>query len=273
MRGVGDLPYRPAMAFPLPDGLPPGHLESWGTVDVWLSNELPQDIEHLWRLLLDQSHATGLFPLLCWPDSQGQPHDLAGVDAIRLESKLAADFLEYRRQRLPFWSQPMPMEMPEDVEPWPHDPGPPFVSWPGLAPSSPVTADSSIPTQTAARTVAGLVDTHWYGLNECRLALVPAQRGADIPAVLGWKADAPIELLCALLRSWEERFGAQVVAMFGSELHVAVAWPPRSADQAELLALEHVLSTADNIVDDPPTPFPDYAGRLVNRTHWWFGWD
>ncbi|MFC8717744.1 DUF4253 domain-containing protein [Kitasatospora sp. NPDC057198] len=48
---------------------------------------------------------------------------------------------------------------------------------------------------------------------------------------------------------------------------------PRRADQAELLALEHVLSTAHNIVDDPPTPFPEYADRLVGRTHWWFWWD
>lgn len=30
-----------------------------------------------------------------------------------------------------------------------------------------------------------------------------------------------------------------------------------------LLALEHVLSTADNIVDDPLTPFPEYAPNLV----------
>ncbi|MFE0461240.1 DUF4253 domain-containing protein [Kitasatospora sp. NPDC058965] len=261
------------MAFPLPDGLPPGRFESRGTVDVWLSDELPPDIEELWSQLLDRSPVTGLFPLLCRPDSQGQQHDLAGVDAITLEQRLAAEFAEYRRQRLPFWSDPTPMQVPEDVEPWAHDPGPPFASWPGLAPPSPVIADSDTSTQVSARTIAQLVGTRWYGLAACRLALVPARRGADIPAVLGWQADAPIELLCALLRSWEERFGTQVVAMFGSELHLAVARPPRGLGQAELLALEHVLSTADNVVDDPPTPFPEYAGSLVDRTHWWFWWD
>ncbi|MDH6584826.1 hypothetical protein M2164_005398 [Streptomyces sp. SAI-208] len=31
--------------------------------------------------------------------------------------------------------------------------------------------------------------------------------------------------------------------------------------------------TADNIVDDPPTPFPEYARELVGRTEWSFWWD
>ncbi|MFE4960796.1 DUF4253 domain-containing protein [Streptomyces sp. NPDC056653] len=92
-------------------------------------------------------------------------------------------------------------------------------------------------------------------------------------ALIGWSAGAPLPLLCALLRSWEDRFGAQVVAAFGSELHVSVARPLVEAEHASRLALEHVLSTADNIVDDPPTPFPEYATDLVGRTSWSFWWD
>ncbi|WP_329900614.1 MULTISPECIES: hypothetical protein [unclassified Streptomyces] len=44
--------------------------------------------------------------------------------------------------------------------------------------------------------------------------------------------------------------------MFGSELHVSVARPPVEAEHANQLALEHVLSTADNIVDDLPNTLP-----------------
>ncbi|WP_310725627.1 hypothetical protein [Streptomyces sp. N2A] len=40
-----------------------------------------------------------------------------------------------------------------------------------------------------------------------------------------------------------------------------------------LLALEHVLSTADNIVDDPPTPFPSTLRTSWGRTSWSFWWD
>lgn len=47
---------------------------------------------------------------------------------------------------------------------------------------------------------------------------------------------------------------------YGGDVHVSVARPPLDRASADRLALEHVLSTADNIVDDPPTPFPEYAG-------------
>ncbi|MEU2180702.1 DUF4253 domain-containing protein [Streptomyces thermolilacinus] len=80
-----------------------------------------------------------------------------------------------------------------------------------------------------------------------------------LPTLQGWSAEAPLPPLCALLRSCEDRFGARVVAVSRSELHVSVARPPVTAEHAALLAWEHVLSTADNIVDDPPTPFPEYA--------------
>ncbi|MEV7993931.1 DUF4253 domain-containing protein [Streptomyces sp. NPDC086077] len=63
------------------------------------------------------------------------------------------------------------------------------------------------------------------------------------------------------------------MGVFGSELHVSVARPPVAAEHVNLLALEHVLSTANNIVDDPPTPFPQYATDLVGRTSWSFWWD
>ncbi|MFB7312624.1 DUF4253 domain-containing protein [Streptomyces sp. NPDC056192] len=59
----------------------------------------------------------------------------------------------------------------------------------------------------------------------------------------------------------------------GSELHVSVARPLVEAEHASRLAWEHALSTADNIVDDPPTSFPKYATDLVGRTSWSFWWD
>lgn len=111
-----------------------------------------------------------------------------------------------------------------------------------------------------------------YRLPKPHLALVPATRPADIPAVMGWQAEAPLPLLCALLRSWEDRFGAQVVAFDGATMHVSVARPPRDADHATHLALEHVLTGADNI-NDGTVPYSDYAASLVNSPLWSFWWD
>ncbi|GGJ13054.1 hypothetical protein GCM10010121_024290 [Streptomyces brasiliensis] len=239
---------------------------------MWVSDEFPEDIEQLWpRLLEDRTN--GLFPVLSWPSAMGRSFDLDRIGAVRLEEVLAADFAEYRRRRLPFWSDPTPAPVPEGIEPWPHDPGPPYERWPGLAPSMPVTSGGLTPEEASSRTLASLIRAGRFGLYDCRLTLVPASRGSDVVALLGWSAEAPLPLLCALLRSWEDRYGVRVVALYGSELWVSVARPPVAAAHANILALEHVLSTADNIVDDPPTPFPDYAAALVGRTDWSFWWD
>jgi hypothetical protein len=271
------------MVFPLPDELPlsSGRFEARGEVEVWFSDGLPDDVVELWPRLVEQAEVSGLFPFICRPDDPYRLLDLSEVDAIRLDAVLAADFAEYRHRRLPYWSNPVTADewaasVPEDVReyvaPWPHDPGPPFESWPGLAPAGPVTGAGTSPAQAARWTVEDLVGTDPY-IHTCSLALVPARRSADVPAILGWSSEAPLPLLCALLRSWEDRFGARIVSGFGSELTVSVARPPLDVEHAERVALEHVLSTADNIVDDPPTPFPRYAKRLVGRSGWRFWWD
>ena len=271
------------MAFPLPaePPLPSGRFEPRGDVEVWFSDELPDDLVELWPRLLESADVTGLYPFICWRDDPYQPTDLSEVDAVRLDAVLAADFAEYRRRRLPYWSNPaaadvLPDSVPDDVreyiEPWPHDPGPPFESWPGLAAGGSDTSAGVSAAQAAQRAVEELLGDEPF-VHTCQLALVPARRSADVPAIVGWAAEAPLPLLCALLRSWEERFGARVVSGFGGALTVSVARPPLDVPHAEQLALEHVLSTADNIVDDPPTPFPEYASGMVGRHQWRFWWD
>ncbi|WP_037806941.1 hypothetical protein [Streptomyces sp. NRRL S-1448] len=90
----------------------------------------------------------------------GRPLSLDHVEAVRLEEVLATDFAEYRRRRLPFWTDyPTPAPVPEGIEPWPHDPGPPFEQWPGLTPQMPLTSEGPTPQETAANLLAGLIET------------------------------------------------------------------------------------------------------------------
>lgn len=64
---------------------------------------------------------------------------------------------------------------------------------------------------------------------------------------MSWGAEAPLELLSAMLRSWEDRFGARVVAF------------------------EHALLGDDN--HRGQLHFADYANYLSGARHWRFWWD
>jgi len=75
-----------------------------------------------------------------------------------------------------------------------------------------------------------------------------------------------------MLRSWEDRFGARVVAFHGSWIYVSVARPPQTAEHAAHVALEYVLTGADNLNEGSP-PFADYAASLIGARLWSFSWD
>jgi hypothetical protein len=84
------------------------------------------------------------------------------------------------------------------------------------------------------------------------LGLVPAARSADIPALMGssvaanslslWVASLWVAELSAVLRSWEQRFGARVVAITDG-LYVSVAAPPLTWEGTVALSPEGVAKT------------------------------
>ncbi len=253
----------------LPEGLPSGHHFLRGSTRLWCSDELPGNLPELWATLRDQRETTGVTPFLTWHEDVYRPWDPAEVEAVDLGAVLPERFADYRRDLLRHQAAPEP-EVPEGAEPWPYNPGPPFESWPGLAPSTSLDSNYPDPVDAAARTVAAIVRSDPHGLPDCRLVLVPAAWGANVLAHFGWFADAPLGLFCALLRSWHERFGAEVVAAFGGEVHVAIPRPPMTQHHADVVAVEHVLTQADNV---GWSAFPEYSANLVRRIRWTFWWD
>lgn len=239
---------------------------------MWLSEEPVSDPVGSWTHCQGRREETGLWSLLVSASyGPGRPTALASVDALDLHDVLERDWHSYRAFQLRQLAAPQePEDLPEGVEPWNEDPGAPFDRWPGLAADIPSLANDD--PDAAARTAIARLMAAPYPLPKPHLALVTAARSADIPAVMGWQAEAPLPLLCALLRSWEDRFGARVVAFDGAMIHVSVARPPRDADHATHLALEHVLTGADNI-NDGTVPYPDYAASLINSPLWSFWWD
>lgn len=106
------------------------------------------------------------------------------------------------------------------------------------------------------------------------ITLVPVDRPADAVAVLGWTGSAAAgwfgaDVAC-VLRSWEERFGAYVLSAERSSLTLVVTRPPRTADEARLVAREHLHFGRTNYGYHG---ISSYVSRLIHGTTWSFWWD
>jgi hypothetical protein len=165
--------------------------------------------------------------------------------------------------------------------------------WPGLAeapagdttrdptasaPASSRVADSRTDPDTLAATIADALVGDPSRLKDPRLALVPARRSADIPAAIGWTGpvnhDNDVARLCAVLRSWEDRFGIRVVALTFDQLVLSVAAPPTTEAEAEAVAAEHFAFCPDNIRQGTRDGTrAAYARTLLGEPTWSFWWD
>ena len=146
-------------------------------------------------------------------------------------------------------------------------------TFPGCAPA---TAGRSLlrPDEVVATAVdeAELVAEH-------QLALVPVSRPADVPAALGWSGTAgswdgwdDVAAVSAVLRSWEDRFGALLVRMGRATLELSVAAPPWERSECLAIAAEHYAFCDDTYAGNPGT-LRDYANLLRGSSRWSFWWD
>lgn len=149
-------------------------------------------------------------------------------------------------------------------------------AWPGLAPAPLVDGPDS--PEDLASAMADMLTDEGSWLPGARPALVPARRSADIPAAIGWSGplnhENDVARLCAVLRSWEDRFGIRVVALGFDTLTVTVGRPPTTEAEALALAAEHFAFCPDNIYQTSLDSLVKYAnGALLGRETWSFWWD
>ncbi|MGV9313636.1 DUF4253 domain-containing protein [Streptomyces sp. NPDC003691] len=248
--------------------LPPGRtITADGRPVLWLSDE-PAPLG-LWKRIRAEHPRTGLWPLL--------------LEALDPRDD---DFRPWASDEL----SPAEMSSPADHDPaallarwWQEhtgsgdDPLPPAVTAPfgqlppGLAPAAPEGADPGKTADEHADFFASFRD-------EARLGLVAAASGADALAAVGWTGpvnyDGDTAKFSAVLRSWEERFGARVVAVGFATLHLSVAAPPASGEDALAIAAEHFAFCPDNILQDSRyRGLSAYAEGLVGASSWDFWWD
>ncbi|MFC5744917.1 DUF4253 domain-containing protein [Actinomadura rugatobispora] len=256
----------------LPGGLPPGAVletdqdyfddETWAGRDVlWVSDERLPDAAAHWLRLYERRAETGLYPLLLdtlggddarpWHSREFSPAPVGTIDVLSAAGVL-------RR----FWDE-VAAEPEED-----EDADIPTGAWPGLAAPG---EDGRDPDAVARGLATSLGESRsWL------LGLVPAGRGADTLTLAGW--DGPVnhtgytQELSAVVRSWEERFGARVVAVGFDTLDLSVAAPPVTFEHALNVAAEHHAFCPDNVWQGSGS-LEEYAKGLVGADRWTFWWD
>ncbi|GAA4589426.1 hypothetical protein BJY16_008891 [Actinoplanes octamycinicus] len=155
--------------------------------------------------------------------------------------------------------------------------------WPGLAPATLGRAPAGAhaaggaggidPEAHAAEVAELLVDAGQ--VSRARLGVVRCERSADIPALIGWTGPVNHEndtaKICAVLRSWETRFGVRLLSLGFDTMILSVAAPPADLAAARLLSAEHLAFCADSV--GGITELEEYAAELVGSTQWDFWWD
>ena len=106
------------------------------------------------------------------------------------------------------------------------------------------------------------------------LLLVPVQRPADALSALGWLGATNYDMtgadLSAVLRSWEDRFGATLMAVGYDTIDLHVTRPPIDAHDHRALAKEHTLFDPDLLSN---LTFSEYAEAIETTDVWSFWWD
>jgi hypothetical protein len=206
----------------------------------WLTEE-PVSVG-LWSQLRAEHHRSGLWPLLVFHGGDGfgwyaeDESSLALLDPVTIMSEWwgtgAGPLTKFDRRILGVTKQK---------------------DWPGLAPPGKPWIDPDV--------LADEIAEHMVAAEPARIALVPTARSADLIGLTGWSATdyesySP-GALSAVLRTWHERFGAQVIGVGRGTLWVSVAAPPTTLEHAVHVAAEH-FSYCPEV--EPLALFPEWAG-------------
>lgn len=190
---------------------------------LWVTDESVPAPAFAWWQLVEQFPRTGLWPLVLnglydgsgrpW-DGEFEPSSEGAVDAVDPHDVFADG---WRGSLVPI------------NNPWAPGTGPlaPFgPDFPGLAPGSPATEALEFALPPGA---------------DSRMGLVSCRRPADAIALIGWlgaiNVRQPAEV-SAVLRTWEDRFGAYLVGLGFATVTLLVTRPPMEDDDAVHVAAE-----------------------------------
>jgi hypothetical protein len=112
-------------------------------------------------------------------------------------------------------------------------------------------------------------------LEKVWLAIIPTTKSYEVPAYLNWpgtEATPSPDVQVAFLKTWNERYGAEVVAVMDNHFQIIVARPPATYEEALPLAYEQ-LAFCDNILDERYNSVRWLAKDLVGAKVWIISWE
>jgi hypothetical protein len=107
------------------------------------------------------------------------------------------------------------------------------------------------------------------------ILLIPTRNDWEVPAYLrwgDWNACPPPEYHVSALRSWHDRYGAELVGINGDTMNLRAARKPAGRDEALALAHEQYRYCPD-IVDQGTGTISALAATLMSSDWWYFWWD
>lgn len=130
-----------------------------------------------------------------------------------------------------------------------------------------------VPEAGASLTVAR--GHHGRPLPKVHILVLPTRDGTAAPAFLkwgGWNANPLPELHVAALRSWRDRYGAELVGISSDVLNLRVTCRPETREAALALAREQFVYCEDIVLQGVGTLAP-LAAILMAGDWWYFWWD
>ena len=248
-----------------------------GEAVAWATDDPLPDPGRVWAVLSVLHPQTGLVPILLdglegdtrqpWDEGEfSEPLNLSGIDRLdpgRVLGGLWArglDTLSGGEQEDPDFARlraPFTREFPGLVPS-------------GDAPLTPAERQQALDVMRPEMRLTSLPQP------AARIGLVAADRPADVLPTIGWwgVANRGYEFLlplAAVLRSWEERFGACLIDVGFAEIRLLVERPPRTLAAAQRIAAEHYV-LADRSGEGLQA-VSRIAASLVNAPIWAFWWD
>lgn len=108
------------------------------------------------------------------------------------------------------------------------------------------------------------------------MGLAAASRPADVLPLIGWDGAAnhweDALVIAAVLRSWEERFGARLLRVGFAEIQLLAERPPRTVQAAQQLAAEQ-FAFCDESAGKGLHDVPSITAHLLSSPTWTFWWD